>query len=400
MPYDTVKSGDKWQVIDEDTGDVKGEHDTEEQANAQLAALYSNASPEEEAKKMDVPTMFIPITKIDAKLHQVWGWGAVEEDDNADEIMDYASSKPYVMNWSNQVQKRSGGKSKGNIRSMHSPIATGRLIDLKADDQRKGFFLGAEIVDEKEWEKVEKGVYTGFSIGGSYARRWADPARMGKIRYTANPKEWSLVDAPCIPSATFEMVKVDGSTETRSFQPGEGNESLVFDEDEDESLAPPTEKPVDDSLNPPVEDVDSQKNKPLEDLYAKEKSEAVESVVKLMQVLGLSKADIPGAPEEIASIPLESKIGPSFDIEHMPEPNATLALKQNIYPDQNTLAGHTVKSEDLTSAFNAWLPSVGKMIKIEVAKAVEEALNKVVPSVPAARMIKVNSNKLLVRKEQ
>ena len=154
--------------------------------------------------------LFIPITKIDAKRREVWGYGAIEERDNSDEILDYQSSKPLFLDWSQKAQKRSGGKSKGNVRAMHQPIAAGKLIDMQADDVRKGFFVGAKIVDENEWKKVESGVYTGFSVGGSYVKRWSDYQNPGAIRYTAKPTELSIVDAPCIPSATFEMVKADG----------------------------------------------------------------------------------------------------------------------------------------------------------------------------------------------
>ena len=163
--------------------------------------------------------MFIPITKINAERREVWGWGAIEEPDNSDEILDYMSSKPLFMDWSNKAQKRSGGKSFGNVRSMHQNVAAGKLIALKADDVNKGFYVGAKIVDDNEWKKVEQGVYTGFSIGGSYAKRWSDFQNPGKIRYTAKPAELSIVDSPCIPSATFQMVKADGVTVTRSFKP-------------------------------------------------------------------------------------------------------------------------------------------------------------------------------------
>ncbi|HEY2446242.1 MAG TPA: hypothetical protein VGI20_10945, partial [Rhizomicrobium sp.] len=40
----------------------------------------------------------------------------------------------------------------------------------------------------------------------------------GLTRYTPQPAEVSLVDNPCIPTATFEIVKEDGSTELRKFR--------------------------------------------------------------------------------------------------------------------------------------------------------------------------------------
>ncbi len=42
MPWHKVHTGSKWKVVKDDGGKVVGTHDTEEQANAQLAALYAN----------------------------------------------------------------------------------------------------------------------------------------------------------------------------------------------------------------------------------------------------------------------------------------------------------------------------------------------------------------------
>src|SRR5262249_30251085 len=71
-------------------------------------------------------------------------------------------------------------------------------------------------IDDAEWAKVLEGVYTGFSQGGAYERRWTDCD--GKVRYTAAPSEISLVDLPCLPQATFEMIKADGTVERRPFR--------------------------------------------------------------------------------------------------------------------------------------------------------------------------------------
>lgn len=44
MPYSINKTGNKFQVVKDDDGRVMGEHDTREQARAQLSALYANES--------------------------------------------------------------------------------------------------------------------------------------------------------------------------------------------------------------------------------------------------------------------------------------------------------------------------------------------------------------------
>src|SRR5205085_9620927 len=61
--------------------------------------------------------------------------------------------------------------------------------------------------------------YTGFSMGGHYVKRWKDEANPQLTRYTPRPSEVSLVDNPCIPTATFAVVKEDGSIELRKFRP-------------------------------------------------------------------------------------------------------------------------------------------------------------------------------------
>jgi len=72
-------------------------------------------------------------------------------------------------------------------------------------------------VDDNEWKKVLEGVYTGFSVGGSYGAKWPDPVLEGVTRYEAKPVEISLVDVPCMPGAMFEIVKADGASEMRKF---------------------------------------------------------------------------------------------------------------------------------------------------------------------------------------
>lgn len=174
--------------------------------------------------------LFIPITKVDAQKREVWGRAAQEVGDHSGEILDYASSKPLFNAWVEDTYQRSGGKSKGNIRAMHQPIAAGKVIDFQSNDADKAFDIGTKVVDDNEWRKVLEGVYTGFSIGGRYVKRWQDYSG-GLVRYTAEPHEISLVDTPAIPTATFKLIKEDGSEELRKFvataADGEGLEKAL-----------------------------------------------------------------------------------------------------------------------------------------------------------------------------
>jgi hypothetical protein len=163
------------------------------------------------------PKLFIPITKVDAENRIVYGQMTAEGVDSAGEIWDYEGSLPYFEAWTANAEKSSGGKSKGNLRSMHQPIAAGKLTQFLLDPENRSVEIAAKVVDDGEWKKVEEGVYTGFSQGGRYVKRWKDPDDNTKTRYISDPVEVSLVDLPCLPTATFEYIKADGSTELRKF---------------------------------------------------------------------------------------------------------------------------------------------------------------------------------------
>ncbi len=158
----------------------------------------------------------IPITKVDAARRLVYGVATAEVADRAGEVCDYASTKPLYEKWSAAISTSTGGKSLGNLRAMHGNVAAGKVTTLTFNDAAKQIEICAKVVDDAEWGKVAEGVYTGFSQGGTYARRWTDEA--GAKRYTADPHEISLVDLPCLAQARFEMIKADGSHEWRRFQ--------------------------------------------------------------------------------------------------------------------------------------------------------------------------------------
>ena len=154
--------------------------------------------------------LFAQLAKVDVEKRQVTGVIASEHVDPAGEIFDYDSSKPNFEKWSGNVAKMSGGKSVGNVRAMHGNVAAGTLSEIAFDDVAKTITVVADIVDDNEWNKVLKGVYTGFSIGGKYLKKWADKTIAKAKRYTADPSEVSIVDIGCNPAATFTMCKADG----------------------------------------------------------------------------------------------------------------------------------------------------------------------------------------------
>lgn len=166
----------------------------------------------------------IPLIKIDEERRLIIGRAACEEKDKSSEILDYVTAKPAFQKWSDGIAELSGGLSKGNLRAMHQKTVAGKVINLDYNDAQKSIDVIAHVVDDNTWNLVKTGCYTGFSIGGGYARKWQDPNDATLTRYTPDIRELSLVDTPCIPSARFaELIKADGMTmqlELRGVLPG------------------------------------------------------------------------------------------------------------------------------------------------------------------------------------
>jgi antitoxin component of RelBE/YafQ-DinJ toxin-antitoxin module len=183
--------------------------------------------------------LFAQLTKVDEEKRLVFGRAAQQVPDKSGEIFDYATSKPYFESWSSEINKAakaaSGTENLGNVRAMHNKVAAGKLVELDFNDAEKAIDVAAYIADDNEWKKVLGGVYTGFSIGGGYVKKW-NVVEDGKSlkAYTAKPSEISLADSPCVPSCTFfEIRKTDGSTEKKEFM-SEDEKAESKDEDKAE----------------------------------------------------------------------------------------------------------------------------------------------------------------------
>ena len=161
-------------------------------------------------------SFIIPLAKVDVEKRLVIGRAVQEMVDKSGEILDYASARPAFEAWSKEMSDASGGLSKGNLRVMHSKTVAGKLVDITYNDDEKAIDVVAKVVDDNEWRKVLEGCYTGFSVGGAYAKKW----KVGtNTHYTPKVSELSLVDMPCIPSAKFfELHKADGAVEKIEFK--------------------------------------------------------------------------------------------------------------------------------------------------------------------------------------
>ena len=162
-------------------------------------------------------SMNIPLFKIDEEQRLVYGRATQEVVDKSGEVMDYATSKPNFEKWSNDFATRTHGQSYGNCRLQHdSKRAIGKIVKpLSFSDAEKAIDICVKVVDDEAWKMTKESILTGFSVGGSYGKRWQDDE--GITHYTAVPSEISLCDNPCVGTATIEFIKADGSTETKTF---------------------------------------------------------------------------------------------------------------------------------------------------------------------------------------
>lgn len=156
----------------------------------------------------------------------VEGCLAAEEIDGTNEVMDWETSLPHFKSWNAYFAEKTanaeGGVSVGNLRVMHQsrgPVA-GKFVSMTYDDVAKKVLVTAKVTNEIEKKNVREGIYTAFSVGAKYLKKWYD-AGLKAVRWTAGPFEGSLVDYGAIPSANgFTYRSLDGQEETVAFDGG------------------------------------------------------------------------------------------------------------------------------------------------------------------------------------
>jgi len=94
----------------------------------------------------------IPITRLDTERHMVYGYASTGRVDAYDTIFDPGW-------WPHAV---SGYLEDRTLSAMHDKPDVGIVPMLEIDE--KGLWIGAEIHDLEEWERIENGEYNGFSI--------------------------------------------------------------------------------------------------------------------------------------------------------------------------------------------------------------------------------------------
>jgi len=156
----------------------------------------------------------------------VEGCLAAEEVDGAGEVMDWETSLPHFKSWNAYFAEKTanaeGGVSVGNLRVMHQsrgPVA-GKFVSMSYDNAAKKVAVVAKVTDEVEKKNVREGLYTAFSVGAKYLKKWYD-STLKAVRWTAGPFEGSLVDYGAIPSTNgFTYRSLDGKEETVTFDGG------------------------------------------------------------------------------------------------------------------------------------------------------------------------------------
>lgn len=152
---------------------------------------------------------FIPFWKVDEATREVYGIVTAELPDKTDEVCDYATTLPYYKALADEMGKASDGQNICPLREMHQSSAVGKGISFEPHDAEKEIVMRFKVVDDNAWKKVTEKVYTGFSQGGNYIKKWFQD---GLTYYTADPVEVSLVDNPCLGAARF-YIKSNGAVE-------------------------------------------------------------------------------------------------------------------------------------------------------------------------------------------
>jgi hypothetical protein len=159
--------------------------------------------------------------KIDLAHRTVSGIIAEEVPDTEGLIFDYASSKPYLKAWSENV-------SLGGLREMHTTKAAGKFVEIIFNDEAGQVSGTAFVVDESSWRKCLNGTFNCFGVCGGII-----PLRDG--RYTLIIEEVSLVASMNDPAMPADIpvgliVAVPGWKNIES-APTDGTEILVFRQD-------------------------------------------------------------------------------------------------------------------------------------------------------------------------
>ena len=155
---------------------------------------------------------------IDEEKRLVTGYMDSGEPNNQGFLLDYPTTKPYILKYVESFEQRTDGVSKGAVRVMHQAVVVGKIVDMVLDDENQRVLVTVRVDDDDAWQKVLARNYTGFSGHWNVVgAKWLDKAATAKygrqiLRYTGDPVEVSLVDVPRVPGCEFQKIE-NGYTE-------------------------------------------------------------------------------------------------------------------------------------------------------------------------------------------
>jgi hypothetical protein len=155
---------------------------------------------------------------VDEERRLVTGYMDSGEPNNQGYLLDYDTTKPYIVQYVKAFEHRTGGDSKGALREMHQPRVVGKIVSITLEDDTKRVLVTVRVDDDDAWKKVLAKDYTAFSGHWTIVgKMWADKeasAKYGRqiFRYTGDPVEVSLLDVPRVPGCEFQRIE-NGITE-------------------------------------------------------------------------------------------------------------------------------------------------------------------------------------------
>lgn len=171
----------------------------------------------------------------------------------------------------------------GNIREQHSSIAAGKATELEEKEGR--YFIKADIVDAGSVLKLERKIFSGFSVGIRDARIVKDASAPGGLIVGGQIVEVSLVDRPANPNARLILAKSVDGVLTKT----EEEEEVVVEPDEVTEPEVKVEPETEPELEPELE----VETKP--EVETEPEKEVVEEVVE-------------GTVEEVVEVPEEKEV--------------------------------------------------------------------------------------------
>jgi hypothetical protein len=141
----------------------------------------------------------------------VAGRACHEFPDRDNEIFDFEGSWKHFVTWA-LFANALDPTSYGAVWVEHKRANVGKLKYIAINTAERAVDVIAQIDCDDAWLRIECGYYSGFSLGGSYTRRWP-VVEDGKAlsRYVARPGELSIGWQQKVPGCEFKFLYSGGA---------------------------------------------------------------------------------------------------------------------------------------------------------------------------------------------